>query len=79
MALNELSQASGPDAGKLRPAFDRVSNAEFKGVMLKTTVVQEIKPVLTPAQIQQLEAKRQDILYHVSEFLKHLDTFLGNL
>jgi Spy/CpxP family protein refolding chaperone len=60
-ARRELAaaMAGGADSPSLKAAYDKVAGAGWDRVQLQSKVLTEIKGVLTPEQLQQLEKRKQ--------------------
>jgi Spy/CpxP family protein refolding chaperone len=60
-ARKELRAAlvNGSDQGALKAAYDNVAQAGWKGILLRSTIVAEVKPILTPDQLQRLQKRSQ--------------------
>jgi len=60
-ARKELATAlaQGADPQALKAAYDKVSSAGFERVLLRSKISAEVKSILTPEQLQQLEKRQQ--------------------
>jgi Spy/CpxP family protein refolding chaperone len=60
-ARKELAaaMANGTDVQTLKSAYDKVSAAGWDRVLLRNKISAEIKPILTPEQLQQLQKRKK--------------------
>jgi Spy/CpxP family protein refolding chaperone len=60
-ARRELAaaMANGADQPTLKAAYEKVSNAGWDRVQLRSKISAEIKPILTPEQLQQLQNRKK--------------------
>jgi Spy/CpxP family protein refolding chaperone len=54
-----VALAQGADIQTLKAAHDKVSQADWDGILLRSKISAEIKPILTPEQQQRLERRTQ--------------------
>lgn len=64
--------AQGADPQTLKAAYDKVSSAGFERVLLRSTISAQVKSILTPEQLQQLEKRKTIRENRVKKVIKKL-------